>query len=226
MPSYNSSPAVNVFPPLLQPGVTGYAFGSFDAKFPTSLMEIFLVMISGNTASIAVALREGKVPAVGSLITIRGTTTASGAFNVLNVPISTVSIDPGTGIGTITFILVHADVASNPDTGMAYVPVPEVGEALVAGASQAFAIQDIAGENENGLTINWSVYFPSQPSTSTITLQCADFDRDDQYITVDSTNSTSVDNRSYVGTRFRFVRMVASGISGGSNPSIVGRINI
>ena len=226
MPPYNANPGVNTFPPLLQPGVTGYAFGSFDASAPTTLMQVSNVALSGNVATVTVALREGKIPAVGSLLTVRGTSTASGAFNVINVAISTVSIDAVTGIGTITFVLIHADVAPNADLGQAYVPVPEVGEALVAGASQAFAIQDIAGHNENGLTIQWSVSYPSPPSTVVMTLQVADMDRDDQYVFLDSNNSTAPDSRSSVQTRFRFIRVVASGISGGSSPTAIVRIGI
>ena len=226
MPSYNANPGVNTFPPLLQPGVTGYAFGSFDASAPTTLMQVSAVALSGNVATITVALREGKIPAVGSLLTVRGTSTVSGAFNVINVAISTVSIDAVTGIGTITFVLIHADVAPNADLGQAYVPVPEVGEALVAGASQAFAIQDIAGHNENGLTIQWSTQFPSAPSTCTTTLQGADFDIDADYVDIDSSMDTGGDSRSITQTRFRFLRAVWSGISGGSNPTGIVRFNI
>jgi hypothetical protein len=231
MPPYNFSPAVNTPVRLLQPGVPGYAFGSFDASAPTTLMQVSNVALASNVATVTVLLREGKIPAVGSLLTIRGTDTASGAFNVVNEAIGTVTIDSVTGIGTITFNLTHADVVSNPDAGQGYVPVPEIGEALtgtnaVPQSSQAFAIQDIAGHNENGLTINWSVYFPSAPSTAVIALECADVDQDNQYVMVDSTNSTSIDNRSYVDTRFRFVRLKATGVAGGASPTVVGRINI
>lgn len=230
MPPYNASPAVNVFPPLLQPGVTGYAFGSRDSSFPTTLLQISNVSLTGNVGTVTVLVREGKIPAVGSLLTIRGTSTASGAFNIVNVAISTVSIDAVTGIGTITFVLVHADVVSTPDAGMGYVPVPEVGEALPAPsasqASQAFAIQDIAGHNENGVTITWSTYYPSAPSTVVMTLQGADVDQDSQYVTIDTSDSTSPDNRSEVQTRYRFIRVVASGVSGGSSPTAVVRLNI
>ena len=229
MPPYNSSPAVNTFPPLLQPGVTGYAFGSRDSSFPTTLMEIVAVTLIGNVAGISVLLREGKIPVPGSLLTIRGTSAANGAFNVVNVSIGTVSIDASTGIGTITFTLVHADVAPVADAGMAYVPVPEVGELLPSSgsqASQAFAIQDIAGQNENGLTLSWSTTYPAPPSTVLMTLECADFDIDSEYVQVDSSNDTGGDNRSITLTRFRFVRVTASGVTGGSSPTAIVRLGI
>src|SRR5258705_1170313 len=130
MPPYNSSPATNTPVPLLQPGVSGYAFGSFDRTFPTTLMQVTSVSLTGNFATVLVNLREGAMPTVGALITIRGTTAAGGAFNVLNAAIQVVSFNQQTGVGSISFILVHADVVTTPDNGMAYVPVPEIGEAL------------------------------------------------------------------------------------------------
>ena len=231
MPPYNASPAVNTFPPLLQPGVTGYAFGSRDSKFPTTLLEISSVAISGNVAVVLVTLREGKIPDTNGLLTIRGSSAASGVFNVVNAPISIVSIDAVTGIGTISFILTNADVPPVADTGMAYVPVPEVGESIIGTdlapqSSQAFAIQDIAGHNENGLTLTWSTTYPSAPSTVLMTLECADFDVDSEYVQVDSSNDTGGDNRSITLTRFRFVRVKATGITGGSAPTAIVRLGI
>jgi hypothetical protein len=230
LPPYNANPGVNTFPVLLQPGVNGYAFGSLNVNFPTTMMEISAVTLIGNVAGVSVLVREGAIPIPGSLLTIRGTSTASGAFNVVNVPIGTVTIDPVTGIGTITFTIVHADVAPVADTGQAYVPVPEVGELLPAPgltqASQAFAIQDIAGHNENGLTIQWSTSYPAQPSTVLMTLQVADVDQDSQYQMLDSSNNTNGDSRSITLTRFRFLRVLASGVTGGASPTAIVRIGI
>ena len=226
MPPYNANPGVNTFPPLLQPGVNGYAFGSFDASSPTSLLEITNLSISGNVATALVILREGKVPTVGSLITIRGTTISSGVFNVNNVAVATVSIDATTAIGFITFILVHADVAATPDTGMAYVPVPEVGETLAAGASQAFAVPDYAGENDNGKTITWRTSYPSPPSGVTMQLQAAMFDVEAQYKTIDSSTTTSGEMRSLNLRVYRFLRVNCVGPTGGSSPTAVVTISI
>jgi hypothetical protein len=226
---YNASPAVNTPVKLLQPGVTGYAFGSYDSEFPTTLMQVTNVSLTGNFATILVQLREGAIPTTDGLITIRGTTVAGGVFNVKNVAVEVVNFDPVTGIGSISFILVNADVPSAPDNGMAYVPVPEVGELLPASgsqSSQAFAIQDIAGHNENGLTLQWSTTYPSAPSGVTMTLECADFDIDSEYVQVDSSNDVGGDNRSITLTRFRFVRVTASGVSGGSSPSAIVRLGI
>ena len=226
MPPYNANPGVNTFSPVLQPGVIGYAFGSFGSNFPTTLMQVTSVSLTGNFATLLVRLREGAIPTVNSLITIRGTTVASGAFNVQNVAVAVVNFDASTGIGSISFVLVHADVVSTPDNGMAYVPVPEVGETCANGASQAFAFQDIAGHNENGLTLQWSTSFPSAPSTCTTTLQVADFDLDANYVDLDSSMDTGGDSRSITLTRFRFLRAVWSNVTGGSSPTGIVRFNI
>lgn len=226
MPSYNANPGVNTFPPLLQPGVNGYAFGSFDASVPTSVMEITNLSISGNVGTALVILREGKVPPVGALLTIRGTTVDSGAFNINNVAVATVSIDPATAIGYVTFILVGSDFPATADTGMAYVPVPEVGETLANGSSQAFAVQEESGFNDNSKTITWSTRYPSSPSTSTMSLQAAMFDVDSEYKTIDSSTNTNGEIRSLTMRGYRFLRVIASNVTGGSSPTSVVRISI
>jgi len=226
MPPYNSSPGVNTFPKVLQPGVTGYAFGSLDSKFPTTLLQILTVAISSNVATVTVTIREGKIPTVGSLITIRGTSAAGGSFNILNVAIATVLFDSVTGIGLITFQLVHADVVAVADTGMGYVPMPEIGETCANGASQAFAIQDIAGHNENGLTVQWSTFYPSSPAVITAILQGADFDVDSQYIEIDRSTQLPSDSRSSTQTRFKFLRVLWQDLAGGTLPTGIVRINI
>ncbi len=225
-PIYPAGAGGNTPVPLLQPGVSGYLLGSRDSSFPTTRLQITNVALTSNVATVTVLVRSGKIPVAGALISITGTAAASGAFNVSNIAISTVSIDAVTGIGTITFALTHADVVSAPDAGQGYVPVPEVGEALVNGKSQAFAIQDIAGHNENGLTVTWSTFYPSAPSTVTMTLQAAMVNQDAQFETLDTSTNTGGDVRSTTFTRYRFLRVVASNVTGGTNPTAVVRLDI
>ena len=227
MPPYVQATAASNTPvKLLQPGVIGYAFGSFNDKFPTTVMGVTNVALTGNVAVVSVKVREGLIPSVGSLITITGTTTAGGAFNVTNVAIATVSIDAVLGTGTISFALVHADVGSAQDTGTATVPVPEVGDALVVGASQQFAVQYEAGMNDNAKTIKWSTFYPSAPSGVTMQLQAADVDIDAQYFTIDSSNTTAGEIRTLNLRNYRFLRANCSAVSGGSSPTAVVRIGI
>ena len=225
MPSYNANPGVNSPVKLLQPGVAAYCFGSYDSKFPTTLLEISSVALLSNVATIIVTLREGKIPDANGFITIRGTSVAGGAFNVQNVAITSVAINAATGIGTITFPLTHADVVLSADTGMAYVPVPQVGEALVNGASQAFSMQAIEG-SANGRTITWALKYPSAPAAVNVSLQAAMFDNDADYQTLDTSINAAGDLRYLTLADFNFLRMKVNSSGGGTSPTIVGVIEI
>jgi hypothetical protein len=161
-----------------------------------------------------VTLLEGFAPAAGSLISVQGTTQGSGAFNVSNIALTAVSLDATTGVGTLQFVLAGT-TASAADPGQAIVPVPEVGETLVNNqASQAFAIQSVAGANISGRAVNWSSTFPTAPSGVTLTLQGAMFDVDAQYATLDSSTSLSGSNRVIDGVNQRFLRVSVSGLTG------------
>jgi len=209
---------------MLQPGVPGYAFGSWNANAPTTLMQVTNISLTSNVATVTVLVREGNIPAVGSLISISGTTTASGAFNVSNIAITGVSIVAATGIGTITFALTHADVPSAADAGQAYVPVPEVAEALSNSTSQQFGVQEDVGMNDNARTVTWSTAYPSAPGAVTMDLQASLFDIDGQYVKVDESTNAAGEQRSITLQNFRFLRLKASGVSGGSSPSVIAKI--
>jgi hypothetical protein len=225
-PAYNSTPGSNNPTNLLMFGQTAYAFGSFNAAFLTSKMSISNVALTSNVATITVAVYQGQIPAVGSLISVKGTTSTGGLFNVSNVAIASVSIDATSGKGTITFALVHADVVSAPDTGTGYVPVPEVGDALANSTSQAFAVPEEVGMNDNAMTITWSTNYPSVPSTVTMTLQGAMVNQDSQFVTLDTSTNTGGEVRSLTLRRYKFLRVAASNVSGGTLPSAIVRIDI
>ena len=96
MPAYIVSPLDGV-PPMLLPGINGYSTGSL-ASGPTARMLVTSVAINGsNVATLGVQMVEGNIPAVGSLISVRGTQTptSGGApnFNVSNIALASVSIN-------------------------------------------------------------------------------------------------------------------------------------
>jgi hypothetical protein len=127
MPNYNNSP----FAPLPQvalPGIPVFAFGSFNDRAAPTKMGISQVALTANVATLTVQLYEGNIPAVGSLITVQGTVSAGGAFNVVNVALTGVTINATSGAGTVTFALTHANVGATADSGFAIVPQPLVGE--------------------------------------------------------------------------------------------------
>lgn len=226
MPAYITPAVANNSVPCLQPGIPGYSLGSLNTNAPTTLMDVSQVSLTSNVATLTVKVREGNIPAVGSLITVRGTQTASGAFNVTNVALATVSINSSTGQGTVTFALTHADVGATADIGQSYVPVPEVGETLQAQKCLQFAIPQRTSENANGRTISWSTAYPSAPATVSVTLEAALQDVDSQYATLDTSTNVNGETRLITLTEFRFVRINFGTVTGGTNPKGIAKILI
>ena len=225
MPTYDNSLTLPPYSPeLLLPGVDGYAFGSLNRNAPVTRMAITSVAIAANVATLGVKVFEGNIPVVGGRISVSGTSTDAGAANVNNIAISAVSINSLTGIGTVTYAATGGNQTTTPDTGMAYVLVSEVGETLVNASSKAFALPSVRGVN--GMTLTWSTLYPSAPAGVTMTLQAAMEDIDSQYTTLDTSTNVNGDVRSITLTLFRFVRVTASGVSGGSSPTSVVRIAI
>jgi hypothetical protein len=219
MPAYVSSPAP---PPtsLLTSNVPGYSLGS-KANGPTTLLQVTRVSLTGNVATVTVQVREGNIPTTSGLITITGTQTASGAFNVTNKAITGVSIDPVTGQGTITFALSHADVSGTADAGQAYVPVPEIGEALTGSdqKGQAFAV--------SGYGISWAYTCPSAPSAISIQLEGAIDNVDSEFTIIGSAQTTTSGYNEFFATLpefVRFARLHVTSSSGGTSPTIVGKV--
>jgi len=224
MPPYSASP-FQPNPVLLQPGQPGYAFGSFAEHLPDTRMQVTTTARAASVATVGVKILEGNAPAVGSLITIIGTTQAAGAFNVTNAALTAVTIDAVLGTGTVQFAIGAGTTAQAADFGTAMVPTPEVGEALTNTASQSFAVPEPAGANTNPKTITWSTAYPTAPATVTMVLQGSLFDIDSQYQTLDTSTSTTGEERVFTSTAFRFLRLKASGVTGAS-PTCIGKIYI
>jgi len=224
LPIYPTGSGGNTPVPLLQPGVPGYAFGSKDLTFPTTVLQITNVALTSNVATVNVTVRRGKVPAAGSSISITGTAAASGTFNVSSVTISTVSINSTTGIGTITFPLTHADVVSVADAGQGYVPIPEVPETLAAQKSQAFAIQDAIGR---GYGLTWAYSCPSAPAAISIQLEGAVNNSDSEFTLIGSAATTTTgynEQVAQVPNLVNFVRVKVNSTSGGTLPTIIAKL--
>ncbi len=157
MPAYVLAPPQVTPRRGLQEGIPGYTagggpqlFGQADSRF-----AITNVAANGATATITGALLEGPVPAVGGLISIRGTSVAAGVFNVTNVAITAVALNAN-GVGTIQFALAQTVGATN-DSGTAIVPPTETLEAIVNATPakfQQFAVPepaDITGQGRQVL---------------------------------------------------------------------------
>jgi hypothetical protein len=224
MPPYAASP-FQPNPVLLLAGQPGYAFGSFAEHLPDTRMQVTTTARTGGTATVGVKVLEGNAPIVGALITIIGTTQGAGAFNVTNVALTAVSIDPVLGTGTVQFPLAGGVIASAADIGAAMVPTPEVGEALGNTASVSFAVPAPTGVGSNARTVTWSTAYPTPPATVTMVLQGSLFDIDSQYQTIDTSTNVNGEERVSTLTGYRFLRLKASGVTG-TNPTCVGKIHI
>jgi hypothetical protein len=214
MPPFNATPGDNTPVRLALYGIDNYALGD-SPKSPTTKMQITNVLATGGTATLTVTVREGNIPLVGQSLTVSATTAGSGALNGGPYTITAVSITPATGQGTIQFAS-GASISTTADVGTALVQQTETFEALVNGASQAFAVPRSPGADANGRTIAWQTSFGTAPSAITVAVQISNSNIDGEYATMDTSISTSGEIRYLSGFDASFVRFLVSGLSGSS----------
>lgn len=227
MPAFSSSPVTP--PPVLIAGQPGYSFGSFDRHQPTTRMLVTSVAITSNVATVAVTIVEGKAPTTSQLITIQGTqtTTSGGApnFNVTNAAITGVSgFSTGNNdTGTITFALTSNNIATTTDAGEAYAPVAEIGDAITSSSKgRAFGMFSMSGLASNSRDVGWSIDTPSAPGSFTAVLQASMTNAEADFVTIDTT--TAIGDRTVLGVRAIYLRIAFTALSGGTNPTAVGKI--
>ena len=162
MPADSNNPLQAIL--LALPGIQTYLWGSLSDRISPTKMTISNVALTSNVATLTVQVIEGNVPVAGQLVTVTGTQTASGAFNVTAVAIASASVNAISGAGTITYALTHANVASVADSGLAVAPQAITFEAVSTNEnSQACALpmaQD--GKSISG----WSAEIVWAPGTS------------------------------------------------------------
>lgn len=168
MPTFTASPFAQSYG--LQPGIPAYSFGAKSNIVDNSTFYVTNVALTSNVATVSVKLRYGGIPIAKQLLTIVGTTNVSGAFNVTNVPITSVGgfTSGDKSVGTLVFPLTHADVASAPAAGEAQAPPLETGDTITPAtpvSGQAFAIAPVDAVG-NSKSIAWRVSFPATPPTS------------------------------------------------------------
>lgn len=219
MPSYNKSPFAPP-PQKLVPGQTAYLFGSWPDTVSPTKMQVTSVAVASDVCTLGVTVVEGNIPAVGSLITVQGTATSSGAANVTNVALASVTIAASTGVGTVTFALTASNVTTTADGGIAVVPQPEVGDTVANGASAAvglpYAIPWDAGQGAEQILC--SVRFPTLPTGCVVALQGSDINQDSAYQTIIADVVTVATSAATYGTlqisgKWNFLRYLISGTS-------------
>ena len=242
MPSYTKAGSHPVR--ALVAGFPTYLWGGWGPASPAGSGLItaptrFLinqVQLTTNVATITGTVIEGNIPTVpaagqpSSLITVTGTQTSAGVFNVTAVAIASVTIALGTGQGTITYPLTNANIGATVDAGIAVIPLPETAEALANGASVPCTMPVQDPKTDSARTINAVVAFPSLPTTATVTLQGAQFDQDSEYqdlgtvATVAGGGVTAGPSAQFTLNQARFYRFNVSNVAGGSSPTIIARL--
>jgi hypothetical protein len=225
MPAYNP-PFIK--PQLLQKGVPCWLWGGLDMKRGNCSGTVADVAVATNVASVTVQINEGPIPLIGDLITVWGTASNAGVFNVTRATITAVNITMATGAGTISFALTNSNVSITADVGRFLCEIAEFGEALVNGASQAALVQAPQGDSQFSLPV--AITFPSLPTTATVNLQAAIRDIAAEYTTIQlmATVAGGVQTTapfSYVTMqRGYFYRLLNSSVTGGTSPTIIGKI--
>ncbi len=223
MPAYVNSPFGKV--QLLQKGVPAYLLGSFSQQDGNTNLYITNTALTSNVGVVTVQLITGPLPIVGDYISILNSA-ALGTVNRSVITATTVSAS--TGAGTITFAFTHANVGTAADTGQVLVEPAEVGEAMVAGASVACVVQ--APESDSQFTLPVVVKCPSLPTTVTVSIQAAITNLDSEFTTLGTVATvaggvlTAGPYSSVTLQRGYVYRLLVGTVSGGTNPTIIGKI--
>lgn len=229
MPQYNATG----FPPLPEvaiPSKPAYFLGSLPTATDDTYMRVSNVSIAANVAIVVGTIFRGNVPTVGSYISIRGTQTNSGIFNVSAAQITTVSGNIATGVYSITFVLTNANISAINDSGLAIIPIAEVPEACANGTSVAIYVPSNELRDLGQKSITVATTFPSLPTAATVTLYSAinnvqaaepEWTSMGVVATVASGAQTVGPLVTFATPAGRFFRVAVSGVTGGTTPTIV-----
>jgi len=229
MPLYSTS-AFAPLPEVAIPAKPAYFFGSLPTDTDDTYARVTNVAISSNVAIVRATIYRGNVPPVGSLISIQGTSTSGGIFNVSAAPITTVSGDLATGDYSFTFALAHADISAIDDAGMAIVPIAETPETVADGISVAVYVPSNELRDYGTRSITVATTFPSLPTAATVTLYTAINNNADEYTSMGVVATVAAGAQTvgplvtFTTPAGRFFRLVASDVSGGTNPTIIAKM--
>jgi hypothetical protein len=172
MTTMNTS-AFAPLPEVVLPGKPAYLYGSMPWDTQDTLIQVTSVAISANVATVVGTIQWGNVPVAGNMISIQGTQTLSGAFNVSSIPLSSVSVVVATGVVTMTFPLVGTTTLTTADAGNALIPIAEVAETLAANTSVPVYVPSQEPNDMGSKSITTAVTFPTMPTAATVTLYSA-----------------------------------------------------
>jgi hypothetical protein len=222
MGNYNNTP-FKAAVKLLYAGVAEWLRGYWPQDKSPTKMRVSSVAIASDVATLGVTVFEGDIPAQGSLISVQGTQTSGGEFNVANVALTAVNI-ASTGVGTVSFALADANVATTQDAGLAIVPQPVQMEAIANGASVPVAMSNNSFGGDLDRTVTAQAIFGTLPTAATIVLQGSMVDSDADYVTVGTiatvAGSEVTANGLTVVANWLFYRALTSGVTGAGTYAI------
>lgn len=244
MSRYQNTP-FKPMPTLLVAGTPTYLFGSYNDKTGPTFGRVLTDAASSTTATVVFQIYSGNVPVVGAIINVRGTANSAGVFNSPTTGIILSVSCTDAGVCTVTYAISSTTQATTADGGEVEIAQPEIGEALVDGASAPAAAAANNANPQQGRTITATVKFPSAPDTlASFNLQGANVDLDSEYTTIVPTaggDGSTPANLAKVTTggvvvggqasysdevcNFRFYRFRATTPSGGTNPTVVAKLN-
>lgn len=225
MPAYITDP--NTPRRTLLEGIPGYSAGSYALGQAGTRCYVTTVAIAANVVTLGVRIVEGNIPAVGSLITVRGTVVGTSAVNVTNVALASVTITAATGLGTVTYAATAANLSTTPDGGQALIPVPEVAETLAIQKWQQLGVPFANPELVTGRVVSWSWSTPSAPATIALQLEGAINDVDTEYAIIGVSQTTLLGTViGNVPVGIRFLRINVTAFAGGASPTIIAKVLI
>jgi hypothetical protein len=218
MPAYITDP--NTPRRTLLEGIPGYSVGSFALGQAPTRFFVTSVAVAANVVTLGVKIVEGNIPAVGNLITVRGTVAGGSAVNVTNVALSAVSINAATGIGTVSYSATTGNLSTTPDGGQAVVPVQEIPETLSGAAKyQQLGVPFANPELVTGRVVTWAYKCPTNPATIALQLEGAIDDIDAEYAIIGA-SQTNVAGATIIGNvpiGTRFLRTNVTANTGGGS---------
>jgi hypothetical protein len=172
-------------------------------------MYVTTVAVAANVVTLGVKMVEGNIPAVGAQVSVFGTVVGGATVNAANVSLASVTITPATGVGTITYTAVAANLSTTPDGGqVVQIPV-DVGETTAVAKGLQFALDPAGGY---GLTFVWG----SSAATIALQLEGAIDDVDAQYAIIGTSQTTLTGSVvAQVPNNVRFVRVNTTAFTGG-----------
>jgi len=192
MPLYQTTPFKQQ-PKMLIQGTPEYVFGSLNDKTGPTLGFVIQTAGTAGTSTVLFQITSGNVPVAGSLVTIVGTSTSGGSFNVTNATVLSVSTTEQ-GLCTITFAGTGSGVLT-ADYGKVSIPQIEIGDQIstfgTTSASASVPVAGVVGATTIGRSMSATVTLPTSsaanPSTLTgvtVVIQASNVDRDDHYNTI------------------------------------------